>query len=152
MSDRSAFICYLTFSSHCFQYFSLFSAFGVLIIMWQEKFLLWSNLFEVLQAFCMFMVISFFRLGKFSSTILLKIFTGTLRCKSSLSSIHITLRFGLLIVSWIFWMFWVTSFLHFEFSLTVVSIFSLVSSAPEILSYLLHFVSDAYICDSWTLY
>jgi hypothetical protein len=39
----------------------------------------------------MFMDISFFRLGKFSSIILLKIFTGPLRWKSSLSSIPIIL-------------------------------------------------------------
>ena len=31
-------------------------------------------------------------------------------------------------------MFWVTSFLHFAFSLTVESMLSMVSSAPEILS------------------
>jgi hypothetical protein len=31
-------------------------------------------------------------------------------------------------------MFWVRSFLHFAFSLTVVSMFSMVSSTPEILS------------------
>jgi hypothetical protein len=49
----------------------------------------------------MFMGISFFRFGKFSSIILLKIFTGLLSWKSSLSSIPIILRFGLLIVSWI---------------------------------------------------
>jgi hypothetical protein len=30
--------------------------------------------------------------------------------------------------------FWVRSFLHFAFSLTVLSMFSMVSSAPEILS------------------
>jgi hypothetical protein len=39
----------------------------------------------------MFMEISFFRLGKFSSIILLKIFTGPLSCDSSLFSIPITL-------------------------------------------------------------
>jgi hypothetical protein len=48
-----------------------------------------------------------------------------------LSSIPITLRFGLLIVSWISWMFRVRSFLH---SLAVVSMFSMLSSVPEILS------------------
>ena len=37
----------------------------------------------------MFMGISFFRLGKFSSIILLKIFTGPLSWESSLSSIPI---------------------------------------------------------------
>jgi hypothetical protein len=31
-------------------------------------------------------------------------------------------------------MFWVRSILHFAFSLTVVSMFSMISSAPEILS------------------
>jgi hypothetical protein len=83
----------------------------------------------------MFMDISFFRLGKFSSIILLKILTGPLNWKSSFSSIPIILRFGLLIVSWISWMFLVRSFLLFAFSLTVVSMFFLmISSAPEILS------------------
>ena len=82
----------------------------------------------------MFMDISFFRLGKLSSIILLKIFTGPLSWESSLSSISIILRFGLLIVSWISQMFWVRSFLVCAFSLTVVSMFSMVSSAPEILS------------------
>ena len=32
-------------------------------------------------------------------------------------------------------MFWIRSFFHYAFSLTVVSMFSMVSSAPEILSY-----------------
>uniref|UniRef100_A0A8C6MR47 Uncharacterized protein n=1 Tax=Mus spicilegus TaxID=10103 RepID=A0A8C6MR47_MUSSI len=85
----------------------------------------------------MFLGIFCFRLGKFSSIILLKIFTGPLSWESSLSSIAIILRFGLFILSWISWMFWVRSFLLFAFSFTVVSIFSMVSmiiSAPEILS------------------
>jgi len=47
----------------------------------------------------MSMGISFFRLGKFSSMILLKIFTGPLSWESSLSSIPIILRFDLLIES-----------------------------------------------------
>jgi hypothetical protein len=42
--------------------------------------------------------------------------------------------FGLLIVSWIYWMFWVRIFLHFAFSLIVVSMFSMEPSAPMILS------------------
>jgi hypothetical protein len=67
----------------------------------------------------MFMGISFFRSGKFSSIILLKIFTGPLIWESSLSSIPIILKFQLLIMSWISWMFWVRN---------------PVSSAPEILS------------------
>ena len=81
----------------------------------------------------MFMCITFFRFGKFSSIILLKIFAGPLTWESSLSSIPIFLRFCLLIVSWISWMFRVRRFLHFAFSFTVVSMFSMVSSVPEIL-------------------
>ena len=79
----------------------------------------------------MFMGNSFFRLGKFSSIVLLKIITGPLISESSLSSIPIIFRFGLLIMSWISWMFWVSSFLHFAFSLTVVTMSSM---AHEILS------------------
>ena len=82
----------------------------------------------------MFLGISFFRLGKFSCIILLKIFTGPINWESSLLSLPVVLRFGLLIASWISWMFWVRNFLLFAFSLTVVSMFSIVSSAPEILS------------------
>ena len=78
----------------------------------------------------------FLRLGEFSSIILLKIFTGPLSWESLLSSIAIILRFGHLIVSWISWMLWVRSFLLFTFSLTVVSMFSVVSSALEILSFI----------------
>ena len=86
--------------------------------------------------FCRLLVCScasFFRFGKFSSIILLKIFAGPLTWESSLSSIPIFLRFCLLIVSWISWMFRVRRFLHFAFSFTVVSMFSMVSSVPEIL-------------------
>jgi hypothetical protein len=65
---------------------------------------------------------------------LLNIFTGPLCWKFSFSSIPIILKFGLLIVSWISWIFWFNIFLRFAFSLIVVSMFSVVSSAPEILS------------------
>jgi hypothetical protein len=51
----------------------------------------------------MFMGISFFKLGKFFSIILLKIFIDPLRWESLLSSIPIILRFCLLSVSWISW-------------------------------------------------
>ena len=81
----------------------------------------------------MFMGISFLGLGKFSSILLLKIFTGPLSWESSLNSISIIFRFGLLTVSWISWMFWVRSIFHFTFCLTVLSMFSMVSSEPEIL-------------------
>ena len=84
----------------------------------------------------MFKGISFFRLGKFSSVILLKTFTGPLSWKSSVSSIPINLRFVLLIVFWISCIFWVRSFLYFSFSLSAVSMFSMVSSAFKILSYI----------------
>ena len=79
------------------------------------------------------MGISFFWLGKFSSINLLKIFTGPLNWKCSLLFIHIIRMFGLLILSWIYWICWVGRFLHFAFSLNVVSIHSMVSSAPEII-------------------
>jgi len=67
----------------------------------------------------MFMGISFFRLGKFSSIILLKIFTGPLIWESLLSSICIILSFDLLILSSISWMFWARSFcvLHYLWQL-----------------------------------
>ena len=81
----------------------------------------------------MFMGTSLFRLAKVSCIILLKIFTHPLRWESSLSSTPI-IRFSRLIGSWIPWMIWVRGFLLFAFSLTVVSMFSKVSSAPNILS------------------
>jgi hypothetical protein len=114
-----AFICYLTFPLTSFNILSWFSTFVVLIIMCLEGFLFWSSLFGVLEASCMFMGISFFRLGKFSSIILLKIFIGPLTWESSHSSIPIIFRFCFLLESWIYWMFWVRIFLHFAFSLIV---------------------------------
>ena len=82
----------------------------------------------------MFMSIFFFRLGEFSSIILLKVFASPLSGESSLSSLPIIIRFGLLIVSWISWMFGVRRILLFVFSFTVVSTFPMVSSQLEILS------------------
>jgi hypothetical protein len=64
---------------------------------------------------------------------LLNIFAGPLIWKSSFLSTIIR-RLGLLIVSCISWMFWVRILLHFVFSLIVVPMFSMESSAPEILS------------------
>jgi len=64
----------------------------------------------------------------------LKIFTGTFTWEALHSSIPIILWFDLLIVSRIFWMFWDRCFLHFSLSLTIVMMFLMVSSAPEILS------------------
>ena len=56
-------------------------------------FFFWSSLFGVLHASWTFIGISFFRFGKFSSIILLNIFSGPLICSSSPSSITIILRF-----------------------------------------------------------
>ena len=76
----------------------------------------------------MFICISFFRLGKFSSITLLKIFIGHLVWESLLSSIPVILRFGSHILSWISWMILVRRFFHFAFSLTVMSMcFSFLS-------------------------
>jgi hypothetical protein len=67
---------------------------------------------------------------------LLKMFPGPLSWESLLSSISIILRFGLFIVSWISWMFGVRSIFMFYifFDYIFVSMFSMVSSTPEILS------------------
>ena len=97
------------------------------------------------------MAITFFRLEKFSSMILLKTISGPLSWESSFSSILTILRFGVFIVFWISQMLWVMSVLHFAFSLTVVSISSNVSSIPEILSSVSCIASDNYICNSWPL-
>jgi len=75
------------FSSSAFNILSLFCAFDVLTIMWWEEFLFWSNIVGVLQASCMFMGISFFRLGKFSSMILLVLWVGSLHSLLYLSSL-----------------------------------------------------------------
>jgi hypothetical protein len=82
----------------------------------------------------MFIDISFFRLGKWSSIILLKIFSGPWSCGSSPSSIPIIHRLDLFMVSQIFWMFCVRNFLDLTFSLAGVSISSIISSTPESLS------------------
>jgi hypothetical protein len=80
------------------------------------------------------MGISYFRLGKLSSKILLKMFAGPLSWWSPLSSIPIILRFGLFIVSWISWMFWVWAFCVLYFLGLLSQLSSLASSMPEILS------------------
>lgn len=65
--------------------------YSVSIITWWGNFF-WSNLSDVLYAYCIFIAISIFRLGKFSSIVLLKTFPGPLSYISS--SILIILRFG----------------------------------------------------------
>ena len=61
-------------------------------------------------------------------------FSSLLNQQSLPFSVPITHRFGLFIVSQLSWMFSVRNFVHFAFSLTDVSIFSMVSSTPEILT------------------
>ena len=80
------------------------------------------------------LVISFFKLGEFSSIILLVICIGPLSWDYSLSSIPIILGFGHFNVSLFTWMFCIRSFLHFVFSLNVFSMLSMVSFTPEIFS------------------
>jgi len=80
------------------------------------------------------MVISIFRLGKFSSIILLKVLTISLRWESLLSYIPITIWFGLLIVSCVSCMFQVRSVLLFAFYFSTASMVFMVSFAAEILS------------------
>jgi hypothetical protein len=63
--------------------FLLFCRFCIFIILCQEDFLFWSSLIGILQSLCMFIYISVFRLGTFSSMILLKIFSGTWKWDSS---------------------------------------------------------------------
>ena len=62
------------------------------------------------------MIISFFRLGKFSSLILLQIFSDPLSWDSSPSPLPLFLKFDLLIFSWISWIFWVLPVIQFSIS------------------------------------
>ena len=57
--------------------------------------------FGVLEASCIFMGISFFKLGRFSSIILSNIFAGPLNWESVLSSIPIILMFQSFHCSWV---------------------------------------------------
>jgi hypothetical protein len=113
------FLCFVHFFLFCFDYY----------VMVGISFLV-QSISSSVDLLCVHHF-SFFGLGKFY-VILLKMFTGPLSWESLLSSIHIILTFVFLIVSWIFLIFWVRSVLHFTF-LTVVSMFSMVSSAPKIL-------------------
>jgi hypothetical protein len=99
-----------------------------------ENFLFWSSLFGVLCASCTFIDMSFFRLGKFSSMILLKIISVPLTCISS--PIAIINKYGHFIVSQIFWKFYMSEdfffFFRFHFFM-VISIFYILSAILEIL-------------------
>ena len=115
-SNGSPFIGYLTFFPYCFQY-----SFFVLCI-WIFNYYVTGEIyflvhqFGVLEASCIFMGISFFKLGRFSSIILSNIFAGPLNWESVLSSIPIILMFQSFHCSWVSWMFWVRNFLLFAFS------------------------------------
>jgi hypothetical protein len=113
-----------------FDILSLFCALGVFIICEGWNFFQVHSTWSSVDFFFLYIHSHLFRLFKFSSIILLNIFTGPLSWEYSLCSIPIILRFLLLTVSWISWMFWVRNFLHFAFSLTVMSIFSMASSDP----------------------
>jgi hypothetical protein len=94
----------------------------------------------------MFMGISFFRLGKFSCIFLLKIFigpyVGNLHCLLYLLSLTLVS-----LCPGIPGCFRLESF-SFCISLTVVSMFSMVSSTPEVLSSISYSVYDACVYDS----
>jgi hypothetical protein len=83
--------------------------------MFRGDFLSWSNLYGVLYVSCTFIGISFFRLGKFSFIISLKIFSGPLDWDSSPSSTPIILGFGLFIMSQISQTLCVKTFLFVVF-------------------------------------
>jgi hypothetical protein len=80
----------------------------------------------------MFMVISYFRLERFSSIILLRMFSSPLIWESSLSCIPIILDFAFSLCPKFPVCFGLWSF--FAISFTVVSMFSKLSYLPEILS------------------
>ena len=78
---------------------------SILTIKYQRDFLFWSNQFGDLYASCIFIGIAFFRLGNFSSMVLLKAISGPLAEILFLSFIPIILRFGFVIMAQISWMF-----------------------------------------------
>lgn len=78
--------------------------------------------------------IFFIGLGKFASMILLHIFSRPLSRDTFSSSISITLRFGVFIVSQISLIFHIRNFLESIFSLTYESISSTLSSMTGIFS------------------
>jgi hypothetical protein len=101
----------------------------------------------------MFIAICFFLLGKCSSVIVLKMFSGPSNCESSPPSMPVILKFGLFIVFQISWMFWVRNLLYLAFSLTnVMANIFLGILMPEIfLFHLFYSVGNAYFCSSYSL-
>lgn len=88
----------------------------------------------------------------FSSIILLKIFSGSLSWDYFAASIPIVLRFGLFIVSLIFWMFCVMNFFRFNIVFDqCINLFYCIFYAWDSVFYLLYSVDDACICNSFPL-
>jgi hypothetical protein len=81
----------------------------------------------------MFMGICFFRLGMFSSTVLLKIFTEPWYWEGLHSSIPVTFCF-VFSLCYGFPGYFELGVFAFALSFTVVSMFSMISSAAEIIS------------------
>lgn len=109
----------------------LFWLLMVLIILYQRDFLFWPSILIVLYVSYTLISISYFRLGKFSSIILLQFFF----CAFDLcTSFSLPIRFSLLIISELSWVFCAWNFLVFKFSLIEVSISAILSSVSEIFS------------------
>lgn len=118
----------LIFSPCSFYYFFLFCTFSVLIIMYCGKFFSGFFLFGNLYASYTLIGISFFRLGKFTSVILLKVFFISLIYISS-SFISIICSFDLSIVSQTFCMF--CAYIYFyllDVTFSLTEVFDLVFS------------------------
>jgi hypothetical protein len=125
---------FVFFSLTDFSILSLFSLLVFQMIICHRKVLFWSSLFDVLEASCSFMGNSFLRFGKFSIILLLNILCIPLVCTSSHSSMLLSLRIDLL-------MEWLSSCIFLSQVLSclteiysVISLISILSSSPEILS------------------
>lgn len=94
------------------------------------EFYFWSNLFGVIYASST-LIVTFFRLGKFSSMIMLKMCFVSLTWVYSASSVPVILTLGLVIVSHISWIFNTRIILDLTFCLFKVSISPIISSIAE---------------------
>ena len=139
------------FSLAALKILPLICVFSILIIMWQEDFLFWSNLLGVLYISCTLICISIFRLGNFSFMILLLVFSGPCSWEPSSFYVPIIFRFCLFIESLISWMFCAMNILDFAFLLIDILISSLLFYTSESLFHLLYSVGDAYVCSFYCL-
>lgn len=130
-----------------FSSLSLLCMLNVLIIMWCENFLFWSNIFGVLWASYTFIGISFF--GKLSSVTSLKKFLRhlfDLGLFSFLNSCY-SWVFGLFIASQISWMFYVRTVFRFNVFLDHCShVFYCIFNAWDSFFHLLYFIGAACLC------